>query len=39
MKECLAPGVYVGAAILFGLGVWYFAGRTVTGGRSSSRAG
>ncbi len=27
MKECLiALGVYVGAAILFGLGVWYFAG-------------
>ena len=27
MKECLiALGVYIGAAILFGLGVWYFAG-------------
>jgi tellurite resistance protein TerC len=27
MKECLvALGFYVGAAIIFGLGVWYFAG-------------
>jgi tellurite resistance protein TerC len=32
MKECLvALGFYVGAAIVFGLGVWYFAG-SVYGG-------